>query len=656
MRCFINASSARDISNTFNMIAIGNLALGCLLAIAGLSGHADGSTPKEQRRGWTDPYIISPPGSRPDSNEAPPPKDLGKLDFTLRHIYHHGTHQHPNIHRYIDIPKNAQLEVTGNDGATKGTPAKSLSARVMSTDIQRMADRRSSTIDRLLDYAGLHGEAVSLPASAWTVDEIPGPNHTDKLTVLTFAKMAGNAYVTEPWTGEWQDVRGGFNYTEDFGWEKDGLRGHIFADETNGTVVIGLKGTSMAVFDGAETTGNDKLNDNLFGSCCCGQGGHFTWKQVCDCMTSAYTCNSTCLVKSLREKSHYYWAAKDLYQNVTERYPKSDVWMSGHSLGGVVGTLLGLTFGFPVMTFEAFPDALAAQRLGLPVPPGYRIGAHQSRPEVAIHHYGHTADPVFMGSCNAASSLCSIAGYAFEGYCHTGSKCIYDTVGDLGWRVGVGTHRITSVIKDVLEKYDDVPVCVEDTECVDCYNWKFFESNGTEITTTSSATSTSSSTRTRTETCKTPGWWGCLDETTTTSGSISTTSSSSSSTSTCETPGWFGCKDITTITSSSVTSTSSAAPAPTITTTSSYATSSNTCETPGWFGCNDPTTTTSSTAKPSPSASQTTPSATGSSISTSTPSSSNLPTTRRKCISRHWYGTCKEWSEGFLGFESDLRI
>ncbi len=35
----------------------------------------------------------------------------------------------------------------------------------------------------------------------------------------------------------------GFNYTEDFGWEGDGLRGHIFADTENKTVVIGLKGT-----------------------------------------------------------------------------------------------------------------------------------------------------------------------------------------------------------------------------------------------------------------------------------------------------------------------------------------------------------------------------------------------------------------------------
>lgn len=54
--------------------------------------------------------------------------------------------------------------------------------------------------------------------------------------------MAANAYVQEHNSYDWVDVGGGFNYTDDFGWEASGLRGHIFADEKNSTVVIGLKG------------------------------------------------------------------------------------------------------------------------------------------------------------------------------------------------------------------------------------------------------------------------------------------------------------------------------------------------------------------------------------------------------------------------------
>ncbi|KAK5128215.1 putative lipase atg15 [Meristemomyces frigidus] len=429
------------------------VALVCLV-IAAFSGHGDAARTPQQRREQRNPYLILPPGS-PDSYDAGrPSQDLGERDFTLRHIYHHGSHQYPRLHRYQDIPNDAILRVTEDYGETFEDAPTDLRVRVASTNIQRLAKRKPADIDRLLQHADIHGEAAALPSTAWTVDEIAGPNITDKKTVLTFAKMAANAYVQEHNKGDWQDVKGGYNYTDDFGWQEDGLRGHIFADETNKTIVIGLKGTSPAVFDGADTTGNDKLNDNLFGSCCCGQGGNYLWKQVCDCMTTTYTCNSTCLVKSLREKGHYYWAVRDLYHNVTERYPHSDVWLAGHSLGGVVSGLLGLTYGLPTMTFEAFPDALAASRLGLPTPPGYRIGAHQSRVSTGIYHFGHTADPIYMGTCNGGTSFCTLAGYAFQGVCHTGHTCTYDTVGDLGWRVGIGTHKITNVIKDVIEKYD----------------------------------------------------------------------------------------------------------------------------------------------------------------------------------------------------------
>ncbi|KAK0825089.1 putative lipase atg15 [Friedmanniomyces endolithicus] len=100
---------------------------------------------------------------------------------------------------------------------------------------------------------------------------------------------------------------------------------------------------------------------------------------------------------------------------------------------------------------------MAASHLGLPTPPGYKIGSHQSRVSTGIYHVGHTADPIYMGTCNAASSFCTLAGYAFQGVCHTGQTCIYDTVGDLGWRVGIGTHKIVNVISDVIEKYDTVP-------------------------------------------------------------------------------------------------------------------------------------------------------------------------------------------------------
>jgi len=663
MRCI---SSSHSLTTMWT----GSIVLACLLA---LTPDVQAARSWQQRRAEGSPYIVLPPGLNDGLGSGKAPESLGEREFTLRQVYHRGSHQFPDLHRYVDVPKNARMRVSSDHGTTFEAAPEKLTIQASSLDIERMAKRRQSDINNLLEYASIHGEPMDLPSTAWTEDRVAGPNISDKHTVITFAKMAANAYYLDPSDSNWRDVKGGFNYTDDFGWEADGLRGHIFADETNSTVVIGLKGTSPAVFDGIDTTGNDKLNDNLFGSCCCGQGGQILWKSVCDCMTGTYSCNNTCLVKSLRQKSHYYWAVRDLYHNVTERYPSSDVWLTGHSLGGVVSSLLGLTYGLPTITFEAFPDALAASRLGLPTPPGYKIGAHQSRSNLGIYHFGHTADPIFMGTCNSASSFCTIAGYAFQGLCHTGQTCIYDTVGDLGWRVGVGTHKIVNVIHDVLEKYDTVPGPGTDVDCQDCYNWKFYESNGTESTTTATSSSTSTSTtRTRTETCKTPGWWGCLDEstttgptTTTTTSSSTSSSTSSTSTSTCKTPGWFGCKDpITTTSSSTITTTTTTAPGSTVPTTITSS-STTTCKTPGYFfGCDDVTTTTSATPKPTSTSSSAKkthtatatddcksrewfgficvdPSPTTASLHSSTSAPPSART--RHCVSRHWYGSCKQW-------------
>lgn len=480
--------------------------------------------------------------------------------------------------------------------------------------MERLTDRRPEAIEEHLRASRLTGMVRSLSPAAWAVEELPGPNVGEKATVLALAQMTANAYIMVPGTEKWLEVGAPYNHSQNFGWEDDGLRGHIYADNMNGTVIVSLKGTSGALFDGEGTTTNDKLNDNLFFSCCCGQGGQYLWRQVCDCYTDTYTCNSTCVTQSLLDENRYYRAALDLYSNVTAVYPNSNVWVVGHSLGGAVSSMLGLTYGLPVVTFEAVPEALPASRLGLPVPAGENPALPQRRLYSGAYHFGHTADPIYMGTCNGMTSVCTLGGYAMESQCHTGYRCVYDTVEDLGWRVGIGTHRILAVISDVIERYDTVPTCARDRECVDCFNWKFFESNGSEPTTTSSSMpSTTSLSATRTSTCQTPGWWGCLDPTTTatTTGTPSTISTTSTS-STCKTPGWFGCKDPTTTPSPTATVTATRTA-----TTTSTSTSTSTCKTPGWFGCYDPTTT---IPPPTPSPSLTAgPTATSTSTTCQTP-------------------------------------
>lgn len=246
-----------------------------------------------------------------------------------------------------------------------------------------------------------------------------------------------------------------------------------------------------------------------------------------------------------------------------------------------MSSLIGQTYGVPAVTFEAVPDALASTRLGLPKPPS------DDSSLTGTFHFGHTADPVYMGTCGSAASTCSLVGYAFEAQCHTGRRCTYDTVKDKNIGRHIWYHPVVWVINNILKVYETVPECEIVEDCIDCYKWKYYEShNDTGPPKTTTSTSTQMRTRTRTETCRTPGWWGCLDSSTsmsaTSTSEISTTSSHS-----CTSKGWFGCLDPTT-TALPITTTLTS-DSTTVTYTS---TTTSICKTPGWFGrCDDVVTT-----------------------------------------------------------------
>ncbi|KAK4506422.1 hypothetical protein PRZ48_000152 [Zasmidium cellare] len=324
----------------------------------------------------------------------------------LRQIHHASSHRYPGLHLTMEI-----------GALTTTAPGLDIGPQNIQTaeiGIERLANRSSSEIDALLS------QSLSPP---WTTDTVPAPNVSDKQTVLSFARMSANAYYEgvnrTGW--KWKDISPGYNYTLDFGWEEDGLRGHVFVDSRNRSVVLALKGTSVPWLDDPATTQRDLLNDNLFGSCCCGRGGSIFWKPVCDCVAGKNVCNSTCLEHELRNGSHYYSAGRKIFDSVQKEYPDSEVWLTGHSLGGVVASLLGHTYGAPTLTFETFPEALAASRLGLPTPPDHHVGK-SSTSSSHIYHFGNTADPIFMASCKSSLSPCSLWGYAFESACHTGRR------------------------------------------------------------------------------------------------------------------------------------------------------------------------------------------------------------------------------------------
>ncbi|KAK9762207.1 putative lipase atg15 [Basidiobolus ranarum] len=161
------------------------------------------------------------------------------------------------------------------------------------------------------------GKLTVPKAVKWDEEEIWVPDMEDKETVLTLAKMTYNTYLA-PKTSSWYDLGERWQTNSSFGWEKDGLRGHVFGNEDNSTLVIAFKGTTAAFLwmgDG-ETSTQDKLNDNLLFSCCCGRVDP-TWTPVCGCFTGSNTCNQTCVEESLSGRSLYYQAAMVRFSSFT---------------------------------------------------------------------------------------------------------------------------------------------------------------------------------------------------------------------------------------------------------------------------------------------------------------------------------------------------
>lgn len=151
-----------------------------------------------------------------------------------------------------------------------------------------------------------------------------------------------------------------------------------------------------------------------------------------------------------------------LVTNLTLMYPTSTIWLTGHSLGGALASLLGTTFGLPAVAFEAPGERLAAHRLHLPLPPSspalpyssstHLVGSPPPVPAAPVTHVYHNADPIPQGACTGIGSACVAAGFALETRCHLGKSIVYDTVGKIGWKVDVRKHPIREVIINVVER------------------------------------------------------------------------------------------------------------------------------------------------------------------------------------------------------------
>jgi len=309
----------------------------------------------------------------------------------------------------------------------------------------------------------------------FTIIGLSSGNFINYDSVYEFSKMANNAYYSigsKYWLNTTLDI------VENRSIEPDTVKAYTFRNIANDKIVIAFKGTSVywtslntisdKTFNKYEnmctlsSSSNDKYNDNLFFSCCFYKQSNL-FKTCDNCgVTEGTECCRGCYSNSLSYKENYINIVKEIVDNISLDYDfdKTEVYFTGHSLGGMLASVASIIYDKPAVTFETPGDLHYIQVSGL-----------SDRGSDKIYHFGHNGDPIFIGKCG---STCSVIGYNIDTKCHTGFTCSYDAKKKLGYSESIFNHRIEYIIKNVISKWkDDFPVCIRQTDCSDCDGWKF---------------------------------------------------------------------------------------------------------------------------------------------------------------------------------------
>ena len=147
----------------------------------------------------------------------------------------------PRLHTLsISSEADAQTIFSGPNGVSSA-----LKVRSRPTLISRRSHAAAQLTQQSLNLHYQHNIDGVYASEDWETVVVPGPDLTDKATVVNLAKMCSDAYISTPSQPDWLNTTVGFNHSHSFGWKGDGLRGHVFSDKTNETVIVAFKGTTV---------------------------------------------------------------------------------------------------------------------------------------------------------------------------------------------------------------------------------------------------------------------------------------------------------------------------------------------------------------------------------------------------------------------------
>ena len=204
---------------------------------------------------------------------------------------------------------------------------------------------------------------------------------------------------------------------------------------------------------------NDKVNDNLYFSCC-------FYKHIESCKECMYKDENTCCKACYKSSAKYSYNYMNIADNIVSKikeyvdFENSLVIFTGHSLGGTLASMMGLTYNKTAVAFESPGDKHYIDLVGL--------GDTRSD---KIYHFGHDADPLFIGNCGMT---CSSLGYYVNTKCHVGNTCSFRSKEKLGYGESILKHRIDYIINNIIPHWEtDFPECVKVEDCVDCEDWTY---------------------------------------------------------------------------------------------------------------------------------------------------------------------------------------